>query len=55
MTREKQIDCNENVIARFRSILDASRKTGINRGNISSVLNGANIVTMLENINGSLI
>jgi hypothetical protein len=37
----KQIDRDGNVIARFRSISDASRKTGINRGNISSVLNGS--------------
>lgn len=36
----KQIDNDGNVIARFRSISDASRKTGISRGNISSVLNG---------------
>lgn len=37
----KQIDGNGEVIGKFRSISEASRYTGINRGNISSVLNGS--------------
>lgn len=36
----KQIDKDGIVVGRFRSLAEAARKTGINRGNISSVLNG---------------
>ena len=36
----KQVDENGNIVGRFRSVSEASRTTGISRGNISSVLNG---------------
>lgn len=37
----KQVDENGNIVGRFRSVSEASRTTGISRGNISSVLNGS--------------
>ena len=36
-----QYDKKGNLVATFKSISEASRKTGINRGNISSSINGS--------------
>ena len=38
--RVLQYDKKGNLVASYESVSEASRKTGINRGNISSSLNG---------------
>lgn len=39
-TKVKQIDSSGNVVDVFRSVCEASRKTGIGRGSISHCING---------------